>query len=75
MGTTIGALCRHPVASGWIIGENLRPFLDVLLWQSGKRLADTEWDATRCRFGRHSAESRLPAGAGITIAVWGPAAT
>jgi hypothetical protein len=35
------------VTSGWIIGENLRPFIEVLAWQVDARLADTEWNAIR----------------------------
>jgi hypothetical protein len=35
------------VTSGWIIGENLRPFIEVLAWQAETRLADDQWETIR----------------------------
>jgi hypothetical protein len=39
------------VTSGWIIGENLRPFIEVLGWQANTRLSDPEWEGLCSRLG------------------------
>jgi hypothetical protein len=33
------------VTSGWIIGENLRPFAEMLSWQVGYSFSDDDWAA------------------------------
>lgn len=35
------------MTSGWIIGDNLRPFVEVLAWQSDSRITEGQWEAVR----------------------------
>ncbi len=35
------------MTSGWIIGENLRAFIEVLGWRVDPRLSDQEWETIR----------------------------
>jgi hypothetical protein len=35
------------MTSGWIIGENLRAFIEVLGWRVKARFSDEEWEAIR----------------------------